>query len=355
MIVVTPVEITDARLISSTAQDVAPTLWASGTTYAAGAFSQIAIANNGFSVYESLQAGNINHAPASSPTWWKWINDAYYAYDVAKSYAKGDRAQDNVAHLVYESQVASNVGNPLTDTTKWLKVGATVKWAPFDNKIGTATLTSSPLTIVLAPEGVDSLGLLEMVGRNLVVVGTDGPGGAEVYRREQALDGTPIESFFDWFYSDYEQLSDLILLDLPRQFENLRLSVTITSTVGNVSVGVAKPGLANYIGETEKGASVGIIDFSRKERDATFGTIEVLERGYSKRGSFPILTDAFSFNRIYRALARNRAVPCFYAGADSELGFEPLLIYGFFRDFSIAIDYDIKHMCTLEVEGITND
>ncbi len=46
----------------------APNDWNSGTTYGAGALYQVAY--GGFS-YTSLQAGNTNHIPSSSPTWWQ--------------------------------------------------------------------------------------------------------------------------------------------------------------------------------------------------------------------------------------------------------------------------------------------
>lgn len=42
------------------------TAWSSGTTYAAGA-----LVLSGGIVYRSLQNGNTNHAPASSPSWWQ--------------------------------------------------------------------------------------------------------------------------------------------------------------------------------------------------------------------------------------------------------------------------------------------
>lgn len=354
MKIIKPHEITDAQLVSSTAVDIAPAAWSNATTYAEGVQVSVAGAAGLFSVYQSLSAGNLNHAPASSPTFWKWINDAYYEYNPATSYALDDRAQDNTAHVVYQSLAPTNVGNPLTDTTKWKKVGATVKWAAFDGAIGTMTITSSPLVMVIDPGATDGFGALEMLGREFTIEGTDGPGGPVVYSRTLALDGSLIDSFFDWFFTEYEQLTDLVLTDLPLQFTNLRLTITITSTVGNVGVGVSKPGRVTEIGVTQKGASVGIIDFSKKDRDPVFGTITTLERGYSKRGNFEVLTDSFAFNKIYKRLVAVRATPCFYVGTES-LGFEPLIIYGFFRDFSIAIPWDLHHTCVLEVEGLTND
>ena len=44
--------------------------YGSGTTYSLGAQTRI-----GDTIYESLQNSNTNHAPATSPTWWRWLGD----------------------------------------------------------------------------------------------------------------------------------------------------------------------------------------------------------------------------------------------------------------------------------------
>ena len=42
-------------------------------------------------------------------------------------------------HHSYQSLVAANLGNALTDTSKWLDLGPTNRFAMFDNVNGTAT------------------------------------------------------------------------------------------------------------------------------------------------------------------------------------------------------------------------
>ncbi|HRK30889.1 MAG TPA: hypothetical protein PLD59_07395 [Tepidisphaeraceae bacterium] len=44
--------------------------YGSGTTYSLGQQTRV-----GSTIYESLQAGNTNHAPATSPSWWRWLGD----------------------------------------------------------------------------------------------------------------------------------------------------------------------------------------------------------------------------------------------------------------------------------------
>lgn len=365
MKIIKPTDITDARIVSTTIIDVAPAAYAGGATYALGA--TVSVVEGGATgtagatgvrhVYESKQAGNTGHTPPAPQTedaWWKWRNATYQAYSGAATYAQRERVQDNTTHLIYQSVIPSNTGQALTDDTKWLLVGATNSRAAFDDEIGTVTLGASPLVMVLDPGATSGIGFIEMVGRQLQVVGTDGAGGPTVYNQTVMLDGTIIESFFDWFFADYEQLRDLALTDLPSQFQNIRLTITITGTSGAVGAGVVKPGQLSEIGETQKGATVGNLGFTKKVRDENFGTVSIVKGGNAKLGNFEVLCPAYSLNRIYRFLNSIDGTLCFFIGSEMP-GLEPTLSYGFYRDYSIAIEYDLYHLLSIQIEGVTNN
>jgi hypothetical protein len=349
MKIVKPTTLTTAMVLSSTVPEEVVAGYNGATTYPLGAQAGV---NAGTSqvVYESLQAGNIGHTPSASPTWWRKLGTVYAVYSAGTAYALNDKVTDLANHDLYQSLIAANTGNALSDKAKWQYLGKTNRWAKYDNKVGTATVGPSPMTDVLAPGSTTGAAFFEMVGRVLHVVMKDVIGGTVVYDRTIDLDGTVVEDVFDWFFADYEQRSDLVLTDLPGQFPNCELSHTVTATSGDVASGVCKPGKLIDIGTTTEGARVGIMDFSGKDRDE-FGNLYILEREYSKRGSFEVLTEKARFNKIFRVLASLRATPCIYVGIDAE-GFEPLLQYGWFRDFSILIPYPSHHICSLEIEGL---
>lgn len=276
------------------------------------------------------------------------------------AYAEGAVVYIPATHLRYRAVVAipaptTGTNPPPSDTSvspaKWIGLGATNRWRMFDNVVGTATVGVSPLTVVLRPGSTSGVAVLELVGRSASVVMKDRPGGIEVYRRDVELDGTAIESFFDWFFSDYVGLTDFVLTDLPSQFGTCELTLEVENSGAAAEVGVYKPGLVVDIGETQYGASVGILDFSRKERDA-FGNVGVTERAFSKRANFSVLTEKINFNRIFRTLASLRATPCIYIGTELP-GYQPFLIYGFYKDFTIDVPYPTHNLCSIEVEGLT--
>lgn len=83
-----------------------PPLWVSTTTYALNAL----VAFNGFA-YSSLQNGNTNNNPASSPTWWVSIGSAaqqtYFAGELA--YMAGPNPG---GYVIFQSLVSNNADIP---------------------------------------------------------------------------------------------------------------------------------------------------------------------------------------------------------------------------------------------------
>lgn len=350
MSVLKPHVITDAMLTNSTVIDIAPPVYAPATVYVAGMHASVAGVLGLITAYESLQAGNVGHPPGSSPAWWAVINTLYQAYSAAATYAAGERVQDNVKHLVYESISGGNIGQALTDALKWIEVSATGRWAPYDEVIGTISTGASPMVNVIKPGmATTGIALFELSARAGNVTVRDAPGGAVVFSRDLDLDGTIIEDVYDWFFADYEPLTDVVLTDLPGQYYNAEITVTLTSTGAAPSVGVIKPGTVTQIGDTKYGARVGIVDYTQDITDK-FGNNRLIEGAYSKKGSFAVVIDARRFNKIYRTLASMRAIRCVYIGT-SAAGFEPLLIYGRFQDFSIDVEYFSHYLCALEVKG----
>jgi hypothetical protein len=349
MCVLKPIVFTDAMLASSSVLEVAPAAYAGATVYASGVTVSVAGAAGLITVYKSLQAGNVGHAPASSPTWWSVLCSLYQAYSTVATYAVDDRVQDNAAHKVYQSVVGSNTNNPLTDTTKWSEVGATNAFAAFDDEIGTLTSGASPLIHTLRPGSTAGLILMDIVGVACSVVMRDTPGGTVVANRTINLDASMVEDIYDWFFAEPEYLTSVVLTDLPSQWTDCELTVTITTTSGMASVGVLKPSSVIDIGKTRLGARVGIIS-RNKLNENEYGNLQVVRVPNSKKASLMVTTEASRFNLIYRTLKKLDGILCCYV-VTSTTGYEESAVYGLFSDFYMAIDQRKKHLCALELKG----
>lgn len=275
----------------------------------------------------------------------------YPEWKSTTTYAIGDYVMRASLHKVFRRLVAGQTPTaPESDPVTWLDSGPTNKWAPFDDVVGTLATGPSPLTYTLSTGFTDSLALFELHGRYVDISVKDGAGGKVVYSRTIDLEVSYVEDIYDWFFGELDVRTDLVLTDLPGQYGSSEITVTVRTITGPASLGVLKPGLSTSLGETQYGARVGIDDYSRKDRDE-FGNVTILQRAYSKRGSFTLETSLGSFNKIFRLLADVRATPCVYIGTEED-GYEPLLIYGFFTSFDIEVTYPDYHLCSLEIEGL---
>jgi len=273
----------------------------------------------------------------------------YTAWNAGTSYVVGDKVIRTGVHKIFENLIAGiNATVPESLPARWLDLGATNRWKMFDKKVGTTTTLASPLEVLINPGSIGGIALMELTGTQVVITLKDSPGGATVYTATIALDGTIILSFYDWFFEDYVQRTDLTLTDLPEQYQSGQLTITLTGVT--VACGVCFFGRPIAIGGTQYGATVGIISYSKKETDA-FGNTVVTKRANSKRNSLKIMTEKSRFNKIFRALTALDSVPCVYIATTAD-GYEPMIVYGFYRDFSIDVSYPEHHLCNLEVEGI---
>jgi hypothetical protein len=237
---------------------------------------------------------------------------------------------------------------PGTNALYWADKGKTNRWAMFDGEISTPTALASPLTVVLKPGYVNSVGLFGLEGLSLDVTVRNGLAGDIVYARTLSLDGTVITDWYQYFFEPSVQLGEVVLSDLP-PYGDAHITTTISGG-GAVQCGDMSVGTFYDLGDTQYGASVGITDYSRKDTSAT-GVTTLNKRAYSKRMSAQMQLNTTQINKVQRVLAGLRATPCIWIGTDTP-GYEPLIVFGFYRDFSIDIPSFALSLCSLEIEGL---
>jgi hypothetical protein len=286
-------------------------------------------------------------APEPTPDWVA----GSYAKDVVRLHPF--TIQGVTVKYKFTSLVSSNTAEPGTDDTKWLRGDVCNKCAMFDEQVSTASeSTTSIVTTIRAPLA-NAVAFIGLVGASLTVTVTDNGASPPVYTRTVDLDGTIIVDWYMYFFEPSVQLGEVVLTDLPPYY-NGRITMTLTAASGApVAVGEMVWGTVYVLGPygTEQGATVGIIDYSRKDTDPDTGRTTFTRRAFSKRMSGNFLVDNTQINSVQRVLADIRAVPSVYIGSEESI-YAPLVIYGFYRDFSIDIAYPTRSSCRLEVEGL---
>lgn len=344
-LLIRPFAVTDAALTASDVVETPPAAYNAGTTYAAGDRVSV-LSGTVATVYESLQAGNTGNTPASSPLWWMQLGTAYSVYSGATSYSEGDVVTDTTGHRLYESLQNANSGNALSDASWWLDIGPTNRWAPFDQKTGTQVVWASGASWEIDVTGnADSVALLNLDAASVNITVMDG--ATEMHNQDYSLvDTDGIADWYSYFFEPITRKSDFYASDLPNVL-NPTVTVTLTDS-DSVSLGTLVVGMRRSLGKTQYGASVGIVDFSRKTLD-DFGNYYIVERSFSKRGKFTVWMEKQYTDQVFRLLSQYRATPVAVVAAQE---FSSTFYYGLLKDWNIELTYVSHSVMTIEMEGL---
>jgi hypothetical protein len=340
-------------LIWCSAPEVAPAAYAGGTTYAFGATASIAGAAGLITVYQSLQAANTGHAPASSPTWWKVSGTTYQVYSGAATYALGDRVIDPVAHQTYESLIASNTGAALTNATKWFNGGTNSRWATnryaaFDDVVGTAVTGTGQVLMLVAAGAIDSAGLLN-VGASSATIGMIDPATmTNVFQRTTDLtNDTSILDYDAYFFDESTTVSDMYVDGLPPYYSGV-MSIALAGP-GEVSLGVAKFGNSFDLGGAQYGLHVGFISYTTKVTESD-GSTSAKKGKNSKRMTVTTMIDNINLDKTQRVMGDLDGIPTVLVGVGNL--YTSLIQFCFIKEFDTEITYPTNSLCSFQTEGL---
>ena len=309
--------ITDAQFLYSSVPEAPPPAYNAGTTYADGAECSTGVVGGVITVWRSLQAGNLGHAPAEG-VWWTRTGETYAEWSAPTVYAPGDLLLRATTHSVYRRVTPGATAQaPEADATgmNWVRDSTTNRWAMFDLLSAAPTRAVTPLTVRLAPGRVSALMLLGV---------SDGTakfsmqsGAATVWDPPaQSLDTTPIGSWEDYFFAAFAVRGNILRLDVPTYADGvieLLLNAGVDTEIGKLIVGEAVP-----LGDTRKGPRVRRRSFTEVDRDK-FGELQ----GIVQRKSIPLVTQATYCRKDLAVRARAAldfaaSVPCVFIGLDDD-------------------------------------
>jgi len=243
------------------------------------------------------------------------------------------------SHRLYQSLQNGNVGHTpgaAGSETWWLDYGACERWKVFDAKVGSQATGADAITYELDPGPIDSVAILNLEAESVTVTMTDvgGSGDPIVWTTDTYVDGLFV--------------SEIVKTDFPLTYLTPHLLIEITYTGGTALVGEIVVGVSESIGTMKYNPEVGITDYSVKSVDS-FGNYTVTVRPYSKRLSCETSILNTLLDATYNVLAEQRASPAVWVGSAD---YASMIVYGFYKDFSITIPYKNYSVCTLEIEGL---
>lgn len=268
------------------------------------------------------------------------------------TYALGARViLDSFGAIVYESLIASNVGNaPATNPTKWLPVGASNYAAMFDGVNGTQTTNTNTISAtVKTTELINAIGLVNLDASSVRVQMVDVTAGT-VYDKTINLKTLPATDWYGFYFGEFIQKDNAVFADLP-PYRNASITVTITSyaTGGLAKVGTIQLGKLETIGKSQWGVKLGFVDYSRKEAD-TFGNYTIVQRSFANTMDVNIQLETSKIPVVQRLRGELRATPVVWVASED---YTETTAFGFFSTFDINLSNPILSTASITIQGLT--
>ena len=274
----------------------------------------------------------------------------FAAWSIATAYTTGQKVIVVSSHRIYEAVIGNTGNDPVTDNgTNWLDIGATNRWRVFDKLISDPTTRSGNIVYTLTPNALsDAVAFFGVDGTSIRVKCTDPVAGVLYDVTRQIIESSAVFDGWSYAFAPITYETQEIFNGLPI-YSGVVVEITIASS-GTTEVGQIVLGRDQILGETTMGTSIGIEDFSRKDRDA-FGNAILVKRAFAQTVDFNFTFPTDGARRVFGVLSRLRATPAVYY-ADDETSQFGTTLYGFYRDFSIPLSTSISY-ATLQVEGLT--
>ncbi len=301
------------------------------------------------------------------------------------SYVAGNRVIRVNKHRIYQCLApVSGATPPESDSTNWVELGPTNKWAMFDSKVSTATLgTASGIQLTLKPGRCNGLALLELSGLTALTitchypVTAQGSAGALTTSTRDYAFGIVLTTVTDT-RGDAGTLSGSVTLTYSVQLQNRNVSnwtqyflepfviktdvfigfpsradmtVSLDIPSGYPKVGALMIGNFIELGDAGYGVSSSIDDYSVVKTDE-WGVSKLVERDYVKRVTYPVTVENWAMRRAFSTLASLRATPAVFIGSD-DYRYTPFTVFGRVARFSVALTFATYSIINIEVQGLS--
>jgi hypothetical protein len=269
-------------------------------------------------------------------------------YDAGVNYSKTDRVTDSACGAsVYESLVNNNIGNPLSDQTSWLLVGASNYYAMFDDKNGTQTTNQNVIEIEVSFfSTVNSVALINVDANTARFEAWDTLNNKVLDVTISLRDYGRVD-YYDYCTREIELVDRYVNFELPTLI-NGRGKLTLDYQGSVVKLGGLIYGNQFEIGESLHGSSFSIRDFSTKEDDI-FGNYFLVERGFRDKIDANVFVRLNKTAQIRKILTQYRTKPVLWAGGDAV---NALVTYGYYKEFSVILSTPAGADCAIQIEGL---
>jgi hypothetical protein len=274
--------------------------------------------------------------------------DDHAAWNVGTTYTAGQR-------VVFErgiwAAVQGNTGkNPGADATNtyWLRVGATNRWRAFDNRLGGMATGGAAITYtIVLPRTLDSIAFFGLNAES-VRVRVIAPGPKTIYDKTVKLAAREdVTNFWGYVFNAFTFKPDLIFTGMPMPSG---ASIEITISAGAAAqVGEIMIGNDLGVGTTLTETRLGIVDYSKKDRDE-WGGVFIVPRPVTKTVDFRFAVPTDDAARVQQIMERVASKVCVFYAVKGEDPFGTS-VAGILRDYDLTLSAG-RSFGTIQAESL---
>jgi hypothetical protein len=309
MILTRPVVMVDSLLVSSNVTETDQTEWVNGTRVI-GDLRMVTTTANGASV-ATHKIYKANTTTGADPTL--------------------------VANQGLDSDGAGN---------GWNIISATNRWKLFSNVLQEQTVFADLIDVSITPgQSVNSITLMNLDAASVDIEMTD-PVDGVVYSNTVNL--TSYSGISDWYAQFYEPIireTYVVDNELPA-FPACTLNIDINNSGADSKCGELVTGQLWGLGDSQYGASFGIIDYSQKVTAAD-GAVTITPGPHKTIADVQVNVETARFSEIMTVLTGFKSTPAvFYIDSLPP-------IFGYYRSFNVTISGPVRSDTLLSIEGLT--
>ena len=288
-------------------------------------------------------AGTTIAEPAAGETAWSGSSVAY---------SVGDERIRATTHRKYRCATAhTSAASPLpeNDPTRWVDIGPTQRWAPFDTYTSTTATATTSITYVLTPGYFNALALYGLTGSAYTITIKDAPGGTTLTTRTGYLTEDPM-GWYEYLFGAPRTINKVVETDLPIR-PNAEATITITAASGQpVGIGMIVAGDYTSLvgngdwGGTQYGAKAEPITYSYI-KTADDGTTTIVRRHAATNMRVTIAMPRAEADAVLQAVQNVLDVPVAWIATDAT-GYRGLNTFGL---GSGSMSYDSFGSANLEI------
>lgn len=274
-----------------------------------------------------------------------FTDENYEIWDSTKEYQTGD-------FVIFQNQIykcaTSGISSvsPNLDIYKWVNFGFMNSRRFMDNQVSTISTNKNDTQIVIKTEKeIDTIALFKLDGAFVEIYDKNG----KLLTEKINLTYKNSRSWWQYFFGEWTYKHDAIIkLDKPYKGE-----ITIKIYKGKFGANLGHLVLGNrfFIGVSIYGAKIGIVDYSKITSDE-FGNKNFSKGKNAKFTDILVVVGSERVDTVREELEKLAGRVALFIGDEREYGYQSLMIFGYYKDFSILLDNYKTSECQISIEGV---